>query len=54
MTYAIWEWFMGRDEDELESLYTLHETHPVWKMWWFRIGTTALCIGLAWFFWPSP
>ena len=51
MTCAAWEWFMGRDEDELEILYGLPEAHPVWKMGWFRIGATALCLGLAWFFW---
>lgn len=52
MTCAVWEWFMGRDEDELESLYDLHEAHPVWKTGWFRVGAPALCLALVWFFWP--
>ncbi|MFA5269387.1 MAG: hypothetical protein WC379_15575 [Methanoregula sp.] len=52
MTYAVWEWFMGRDEDELEILYDLHETHPVWRTGWFRICAAALCFGIAWIFWP--
>jgi hypothetical protein len=52
MTCAVWEWFMGRDEDELESLYDFHEALPVWKTGWFRVVAPALCLAIAWFFWP--
>jgi hypothetical protein len=53
MTFAVWEWFNGRYEDELESLYDTHEAHPVWKMWWFLGSIAAVCIGITWFFWPA-
>jgi hypothetical protein len=53
MTYAVWEWFMGRYEDELAGPYDFREEHPVWKMWWFLGSVAAACICSAWFFWPA-
>jgi hypothetical protein len=40
------------EKDELDADWCrLPEEHPVWTMWWFRTGATALCIGIVWMFW---
>jgi hypothetical protein len=51
MTYAVWEWFMGRHVDELAGPYGFCEARPVWKTWWFLGSSAVVCIGLTWFFW---
>ena len=51
MTFAVWEWFMGRYEDELGGPYDIRETHPVWKTWWFLVVVVAACIVMTGFFW---
>lgn len=53
MTFAVWEWFMGRYEDELGGPYDIRETHPVWKTWWFLVVVVAACIVMTGFFWPA-
>ena len=45
------DWVLEKGEPD-SNWYDFAEKRPVWTMWWFRAGATALCIGLVWIFWP--
>ncbi|MHB8162860.1 MAG: hypothetical protein ACYDDV_00760 [Methanoregula sp.] len=50
MKNSWWGW-LDRDDDPCSRSYDFIEVHPIWEMWWFRIGGAAAGICLLWFFW---
>ena len=51
VTFRWWESLFEKDELDSDWGFLTEET-PLWARWWFRIGATALCIGIVWIFWP--
>jgi hypothetical protein len=51
VTISWMDWLLEKGEPD-SNWYDFAEERPVWTMWWFRIGITAVCIALICFFWP--
>jgi hypothetical protein len=52
MTISWMDWLLEKGEPD-SNWYDFAEERPVWTKWWFRTGSTVLCIGcLVWFFRP--
>jgi hypothetical protein len=47
VTISWLEWLQEKGEPD-SNWYDFAEERPFWKMWWFRTGAAALCIGGVW------